>query len=44
MHGKMFADAETASDAKAAAKPTHFTASTSLAPYFGAAAHSPKLT
>jgi hypothetical protein len=44
MYGKMFADAETASDAKAAAKPPHFTASTTLASYFCAAAHALKLT
>jgi hypothetical protein len=31
MHGEMYANAEAASDAKAAANPPHFTASTTLA-------------
>jgi len=44
MHGEMFADAETASDAEAAANPPHFTGSTTLASYFCAAAHALKLT
>jgi hypothetical protein len=44
MHGEMFADAEAASGAKPAANPPHFTASTTLASYFGAAADSLELT
>jgi hypothetical protein len=43
MHGEMFADAEAAHDAEAEAKSPHHTASTSIASYFGAAAHALKL-